>query len=154
MNATEQTSGARTDSCPDDAVKKSLAALADLVDGKDESILDGESCEVLAKQLQLLHARFRAHGAVDMFEPASGEAGELPPELWGELRRLRGEHSSILGQLDWLTRNVDSIADRTIEDKDVFVLRAQELLAVLRRHIAEEDRLFYLAVWRDTGGEG
>ena len=154
MNATEQSSGARTDSCPDDAVKDSLAALADLVDGRDESSLDRESCEVLGEQLRLLHARFRAHGAVDMFESASGEPGELPPELWGELRRLRGEHSNILGQLDWLTRNVDSIADRAIEDRDVFVLRAQELLAVLRRHIAEEDRLFYLAVWRDTGGEG
>ena len=154
MNATQQSSDARTDSCPDEAVKDSLAALADLVDGRDESSLDNDSCEVLAEQLRLLHARFRAHGAVDMFEPAQGEAGDLPPELWGELRRLRGEHSSILGQLDWLTRNVESIADRTIEDKDVFVLRAQELLAVLRRHIAEEDRLFYLAVWRDTGGEG
>jgi hypothetical protein len=27
------------------------------------------------------------------------------------------------------------------------------LIAVLRRHEAEEDRLFYLAFWHDTGGE-
>ncbi len=40
-----------------------------------------------------------------------------------------------------------------LEDKEVFVLRGRELLAMLRRHEAEEDRLFYLAVWRDTGGE-
>jgi hypothetical protein len=45
------------------------------------------------------------------------------------------------------------MVDRTLEDKEVFVLRGRELLAMLRRHEAEEDRLFYLAVWRDTGGE-
>jgi hypothetical protein len=56
--------------------------------------------------------------------------------------------------LDWLTRRVDAIADSTLEDKDVFLLRTRELIAVLRRHVAEEDRLFYLSVWRDTGGEG
>ena len=36
---------------------------------------------------------------------------------------------------------------------DVFVLRVRELIAVVRRHDAEEDRLFTLAIWHDTGGE-
>ena len=59
----------------------------------------------------------------------------------------------ILAKLDRLVRDVDSMADRTLEDKEVFFLRGLELIALLRRHEAEEDRIFYLSLWRDTGGE-
>ena len=59
----------------------------------------------------------------------------------------------MLGQLDRLIRTADSVVDRPVEDTDVFFLRMRELIATLRRHEAEEDRLVSLAVWRDTGGE-
>ena len=59
----------------------------------------------------------------------------------------------MIGMLDRLIRPVDSMADRPLEDKEVFLLRVRELISMIRRHCAEEDRLFYLAVWHDTGGE-
>jgi hypothetical protein len=76
------------------------------------------------------------------------------PELTEEVERLQGEHQHILAQLDWLVRSSASIADRAVEDQEVLVLRLRELIAVLRRHEAEEDRVFFIATWRDTGGEG
>ena len=80
---------------------------------------------------------------------------EESPESIGrrEQARLRTEHSTILGMLDRIIRSTDALGDQTVEDKDVFFLRVRELLATVRRHEAEEDRLFYLAVWRETGGE-
>ena len=83
----------------------------------------------------------------------SEEFQKLSPELAEEVKRLREEHPIILGKLDRMIRLVDSMPDRTLEDKEVFFLRGNELIALLRRHEAEEDRLFHLAVWRDTGGE-
>jgi hypothetical protein len=55
--------------------------------------------------------------------------------------------------LDRLLRAVESMAGRPMEDQTVFILKVQELAAMIRRHEAEERRLIYLSMWRDTGGE-
>ena len=138
---------------PDDSFKESLACLEAMLDGHAEGPVDSRCCETLQEELQKLHARFRAHDASGYLSSVDAVTA-VAPELAEETTRLRDEHSRILGQLDWLVRKVESIPDRPSEDQDVFMLRLRELIAVLRRHEAEEDRVFYLAMWRDTGGEG
>jgi len=154
MDAKTQDLDSKAAAAPGDALKDSLASLSVLVNASDDRIIDDGFFEHIRENLGVLHACFRAHAAADMFGAARESGEDFPPELSVDLERLRGEHQSILGQLDWLAQRVEWIAQKTLEDKDVFVLRARELIAVLNRHIAEEDRLFYLALWRDTGGEG
>lgn len=102
--------------------------------------------------LRELHARVREHHAASRL--SESEDGTLiAPEYLDALTQLSAEHTHLLGMLDRLVRVVDSMPDRQVEDRDVFFLRIRELTAVLRRHEAEEDRLFALSLWRDTGGE-
>ncbi len=109
--------------------------------------------ELLASKLRNLHAHFRTHQASDYFSPSTNPAVAAAPQLSDDFTRLSTEHPRIMGMLDLLIRNVESMPDRPVEDRDVFLLRIRELIAVLRRHEAEEERLFLLAMWHDTGGE-
>ncbi len=59
----------------------------------------------------------------------------------------------MLGALDRLIRASESMAFHALEDQDVFFLRVREVIALIRRHEAEKDRLLDLAIWRETGGE-
>lgn len=138
---------------PEDSFKESLAAIEAILDREGNRVGDSAACEVLGDELRRLHARFRAHDAAGYFSRLGPER-PIPPEYVEQVHRLRDEHRPLLGQLDWLVRNVTSISDRALEDQDVFVLRARELIAVLRRHEAEENRVFFLGMWRETGGEG
>ena len=137
----------------DATIRASLERLTGMLQGEVEnSAFDAADFERICDELRRLHARIRMHHAAICVE--SGGAGEpLPPELAGERERLVSEYTAILGLLDVIIRSGDAISDRQIEDKDVFILRVHELAAILRRHMAEEDRLFYLAVWREVGGE-
>lgn len=137
---------------PSDAVNNSLAALIDMLDEANHRLSDSGFFESIGEELHRLHAAIRQRHAVGAFG-AGRDAMTVPPELTSDFTRLREEHSTILGLLDRMVRAVDSMVDRPIEDKDVFVLRGREIIAFVRRHEAEEDRLFYLAMWRDTGGE-
>ena len=141
---------------PDTSITASLRLLEEMLDEGSDRMVETEYFDTFGTELRRLHARIRIHDAV---EPPQGGNGGFdpssapPPELVEEMNQLRGEHPMIIGLLDRLIRSAELMADRPVEDKDVFVMRARELIAVLRRHLAEEDRLFYLAVWRDTGGE-
>lgn len=106
----------------------------------------------LGDGLRELHARVREHHAASRLTE-SEDGTHIAPEYLDALTKLSDEHSHLLGMLDRLVRIVDSMPDRQIEDRDVFFLSIRELIAVLRRHEAEEDRLFALSMWRDTGGE-
>jgi NAD(P)-dependent dehydrogenase (short-subunit alcohol dehydrogenase family) len=152
MEATAEPTPMRVKS-PDDSFTQSLTCLEAILDRQREKPIDSSCCDVLTDELRRLHVRFRAHDAAGYF--ASVEAvPAAAPELAEDITRLCGEHQHILGQLDWVVRNAGALVDRPVEDQEVFVLRLRELIAVLRRHEAEEDRVFFLAVWRDTGGEG
>ncbi len=153
MTTTASDSPFRTGPQTDDSIKASLGMLEDMLDHAVEHLFDADYFEEMGRELRRLHARIRMHHAADFADSAADDSTLLPPELTGELKRLRAEHPVILGQLDRLIRSVESMADRSLEDKEVFILRGRELIATLRRHEAEEDRLFYLAVWRETGGE-
>lgn len=136
----------------DDSIQASLDALEGQFERAALAGFENASSEPLAAELRQLHARMRIHHAADELSPEL-KAAQVAPELSGELERLRSEHAVIFGVLDRLIQGIDSIAQQTLEDKEVFVLRGRELLAFMRRHEAEEDRLFYHSVWRDTGGE-
>ncbi len=151
MTAVAPDSQFRSPTTADDSIKASLNVLARLLDQASDRLFEAEFFEALGKEFRRLHARIRIHHAVDQL--SADLHSELSPELTDEVERLRLEHPIILGKLDRLIRSVDSMADRSLEDKEVFLLQGHELIALLRRHEAEEDRLFYLSVWRDTGGE-
>ena len=137
----------------DDSITATLPQIEALLGTSSERMFDSEYYEKMATELRRLHARVRVHHAANELNICDESENSMPPEFLREQARLRAEHSTILGVLDRIIRSTDALADQTVEDKDVFFLRVRELLATVRRHEAEEDRLFYLAVWRETGGE-
>jgi len=137
---------------PGDAIKASLKVLSETLDQAVDRLFDRGFFEGLGEELRRLHVAVRQRHAAGQFGDKRDALG-VPPELVGDFERLRDEHLTILGILDRMIRGVDSMVDRPLEDKEVFLLRGREAIAFLRRHEAEKDRLFYLAIWRDTGGE-
>ena len=128
-----------------------LERVEELIRTVAQPVSDAGLLEQLGEALRSLHARLRIHHATDFH--VAGEVEALAPQLGEDRKRLSAEHQTILGMLDRCIRCGESIADQPIEEQAVFFLRIQEVIAVIRRHEAEEDRLLYLAVWRDTGGE-
>ena len=140
-------------STPDASIKDAMHHLEEMLVVAPERGSDAAYFAKLANEFAYLHARIRAQHAATCLQTPEGQPPVIPAELTEEWDRLCGEHPHILGMLDCLIRHVKSIADQGTEDKDVFILRAKELIAVLRRHDAEEDRLYAIALWKDTGGE-
>lgn len=139
---------------PDSLIKISLQRMDDLLVTLSVPLYTGP-CRRLGEELRQLHARFRAHDATCRLDPESMTVTmEHRPELNSELRRIRAEHPHMMGLCDWLTRYVDSIANQSEEDQEVFLLRVRELIAVFRRHEAEEDRIYYRSAYEENGGEG
>ena len=153
MTATVPNSTFDHRSSDDKSITASIDALDVMFEEMSDHLFDADFFKSLGAEFRRLHARLRAHHAAAYVQPDADPSSAMPPEQAEELSRLRLEHSEFLGRLDRLVRCSDSMAEQTLEDKDVFLLRGRELIASLRRHEAEEDRLFYLAVWRDTGGE-
>ena len=137
----------------DDAIRDALSRLELFLPESLDDGLDSDQLESLCGHLRKLHAVIRMRHAAVRIEMASPGVPPLPPELVDERHRLCEEYFAFLGQIDRLLRSVETFLHAPPEDTDVFVLRVRELIASLRRHEAEEDRLFYLAVWRDIGGE-
>lgn len=111
-----------------------------------------EFCANLSEALTVLHAALRAHDAADIIMGADASP-KISPQYADDMARLRAEHSVLLGTIDRLIRTSEAIPQQPLEDKDVYLMRMRELVAIVRRHQAEEDRLFYLSVWQETGGE-
>ena len=136
----------------DDSFHDILAELERILGNAPRPDADPPNYLLLDAELRKLHARFRVHQASDFFNAQTNPAVAAAPQLGDEFTRLGAEHTRILGLLDWLLRHVDAMPDLPVEDRDVFLLRLREMIAVLRRHEAEEDRLL-LTLWHDTGGE-
>ena len=135
------------------SMSSALSAIEGLLEGMSERMFDPDFYEALHEELRRFHARLRTHHAVEAYHAGGESIAQISPEYADQIARLRSEHSVILGMLDRLIRCVESMCDQPLEDKEVFGMRTRELIAVVRRHEAEEDRLFYLSLWRDTGGE-
>ena len=138
----------------DDSIKGSLRVLEEMLSQDTDHMFEGTYFEDAATELRRLRARVRIHHGTDSLSTKRKSAEPVAPELAAARDHLRSEHAAISGHLRQLLRSAGSIADQSLEDKEVFILRAQELVAVLRRHEAEEDRLFYLSVWGDIDGNG
>lgn len=153
MSFTARDPGSLTDRAGFDEIKNSLGGLERMFEQLPDRHTDPDFVAQLGDALRTLHARIRVrHAAGYVDEP--DVASLIPAHLVGERQRLLAEHSIIIGLIDRLVRLADSLAGRSSEDLDVLELRGRELIAVLRRHEAEEDRLFYQIYWTDDGGEG
>lgn len=136
-----------------------VSEVGPLVDRLEEAINAGrdgglEGCDVngLGNLLRDLHARVRTHHAIGVIHtPTDGK--EIAPRYVAQLEHLRNEHTAMIGTLDRLIRAVETLTELAIEDRMVFAARLRELIAFIRRHEAEEDRVLYLAMWHDFGGE-
>jgi len=137
----------------DNSISSMLPALESLVEDAPDRVFDPTFYELILTELKRLHARLRVHHAAGEILTTEAGAGQTAPEHQREQNRLRAEHADMLGALDRLIRAAESMADLTAEDKEVFFARLREMIATTRRHETEEDRLFYLSVWRETGGE-
>jgi hypothetical protein len=153
MTVTTANSGFESAPQTQGTLKASIGILEAMFEDVSNDTVDAGFLERLGEEMRRLHAQIRAHHAADFIHLGQDGGEGCPPEFSDDITRLRGEHMHFLGELDRLIRCAEFMVDRTLEDKEVFVLRGRELLAMLRRHEAEEDRLFYLAMWRDTGGE-
>jgi hypothetical protein len=135
-----------------DTLEKLLDPVEQMLERGWQEEFDEAVVEPLGEQLRTLHSRLRAHDAAQHL--ATGQQiAEAPPQHAEDLRRLLAEHINFMGMLDRLNRAVAALPALPLEDKEVFYLRGRELIAALRRHEAEEDRLFFISLWHDTGGE-
>jgi|GEM_PF-2201594 len=137
----------------DNSISALLPPIEAMLGDAMDRMHDAEYYGGLLDELKRLHARLRVHYAADQMIDGKSDTANTAPEFAREQNRLRAEHTVMLGTLDRVIRAGESMVDRTIEDKEVFFARIREFIATTRRHEAEEDRLFYLSVWRDTGGE-
>lgn len=134
------------------SISDSLILVTALLDQAPDSRLDADLATSIADQLRILHVGLRSHWTTIRLD-AQDVDESVSPEFIDARKRLDAEYPRLLGMLDRLIRDSETICDRTLEDQEVFLLRGRELIAFARRHEAEEDSLFFLAVWRDTGGE-
>ena len=134
------------------AIEECLDAVVDRRNKADLGC-DQECFAALRSELAKLHAKLRTHQGTSSLEDRSAGSASLPPELSNDVHRLRAEHPRVLGELDRLVRASEFMPDRPLEDAEVFFLRIRELIAVIQRRLAEEDRIFHRAMWHDTGGE-
>lgn len=134
-------------------VREALDAVDATIVAADHQIGEEDFFDVLHAQLRRLHAQFRIHHAAATVEVCEHASDSVAPEYAPDRQRLCEEHNSIFGMVDRLARSSESMVDLPVEDKEVFIMRVRELVAILRRHLAEEDRLCYLSLWSDIGGE-
>ncbi len=141
------------DACNPPSIETILLAIELRLAASTEHTADRADFEALTDDLRRLHLQLRVHHTEGFRRGTADASSDAPPELAETYKRLISERPRILGDLDRLIRTSEFVADATIEDRDVFTLRVKELFAMLRRHQAEEERLFFKSVWQDTGGE-
>ncbi|RME38421.1 MAG: hypothetical protein D6788_07470 [Planctomycetota bacterium] len=134
------------------SIRELLTRLEALFDQAADARFDAALTERIRTELQALHVALRRSRAARRIGGVT-ELQPLPPEYADERQRLDEEYPRFLGMVDRLVRASHTVCDQALEDHDVFMLRGRELIASLRRHEAEEDRLFFLSAWQDTGGE-
>ncbi len=134
-------------------ISESLEKVEAIIGDELAPMQDDGMYQRLLNALQVVHAQMRIHHGIGLDAPESVADRLNAPELSSEEQRLGAEHKPLIGSLDRLMREAESMADRSAEDQLVFTFRVRETVSIIRRHDAEDRRLLHLAVWRDTGGE-
>jgi len=134
------------------SVAQAMQRVEDLMSGTTaDKLADRAFRKQFTDALTGLHVLLRAqHGTARL---GKDDAPVVRPEYAEDEQRLVDEHSLFVGNLDRIIRQTPSIAQQFSEDQAVFVLKIRELFAMIRRHAAEHNRLVYLSVWQDVGGE-
>lgn len=134
-------------------ISESLGKVEAVIGDDLAPVLEQDVYDSLTGALKTLHAQMRIHHAIGLDATDSVADRLNAPELSSEEQRLNAEHKPMIGLVDRLIREAESMADRSPEDQLVYTFRVREMVGVVRRHDAEDRRLLHLAVWRDTGGE-
>ncbi|MHC5110163.1 MAG: hypothetical protein ACYTHJ_09830 [Planctomycetota bacterium] len=114
---------------------------------------DTDSLEILCDNFTKLHAQLRIKHASLFIKDTRFEKEIVPPEQARQWKKLHGEYMPVMGMIDRMLRSAESVMDRDASDAELLFLRMCEIVAMMRRHLAEEDYLVCRANWDDIGGE-
>ncbi|GEM_PF-2780348 len=114
---------------------------------------DPALCARMGEQLRALHARVRAHYAVQVLSERQQMIERCAPHLTERYQQLQADLPRVISQLDRAVRMSEWVGESDSEEQTVFVLRVREVMVTLQRFKAEETLVLARAVWSDTGGE-
>lgn len=112
-----------------------------------------ESLKHMRSVLSALHAQVRVLHAAGCLQKSQTGVDALPPEQARDWTRLSDECFAILGLIDRVLQSTGSVLQYGEAEEELLLLRVREIVAIVKRHIAEEENLLYRAVWQDVGGE-
>jgi len=115
--------------------------------------VDPESLKHMRSVLSALHAQVRVLHAGGCLQKSQAGIDALPPEQARDWTRLSNECFAILGLIDRVLQCTASVLQYGEAEEELLLLRVREIVAIVKRHIAEEENLLYRAVWQDVGGE-
>ena len=135
----------------------SIAGIGTLVEELDsaldympEGVCDAARLEAFCDSFRRLHARIRMRQAATYI---NGPEDLSCPGHVRDWTRLREEYHPLMGMIDRLIRSVEANLASGVFDDELLYLRMKEIVAITRRHIAEEEHLFASGVWDEIGGE-
>lgn len=102
--------------------------------------------ELLAAELRKAHRDLSRHFQFEEQDGYMHEVARARPTLSTKLAGLKEEHSLIRGSLDALRKKLGEKADAADVAADL-----QQLLRVIRKHEAEENKLCQVALMHDIG---
>ena len=103
--------------------------------------------DVLPRMAEALGAHFASEEEGPLFRALPQEF----PHLADRLHRLRAEHAPLLQQVSAMEERAEGLEDPETYDLRELSGRLQLLVAVLRRHEAEEDEAVLSAYWQEAG---
>jgi hemerythrin-like domain-containing protein len=127
----------------------SVAELEALLDKPTEhgAVWLSEVQGVLPRMAEALRAHFASEEAGPLFRALPQEF----PHLADRLRRLCAEHAPLLQQMAAMEERARALEEPEAYDLRELSGRLQLLVAVIRRHEAEEDEAVLSAYWQEAG---
>lgn len=104
----------------------------------------------LGRRAADVHERLKAHFGGDAEGTFFSEVAQQAPHLLGKLTALTAEHAEILKEFRAIAESASQIGGDDGEATRV-ATRARRVVAVLRRHEAEENELIFKTFWDDIG---
>ncbi|MGB0714346.1 MAG: hypothetical protein ACPGXK_00605 [Phycisphaerae bacterium] len=135
------------------AVGPIISAIGDKLESLTATSIDESRLESLREDFRKLHAQLRIHHARYLMDDKQLYPDLTRPEHVHAWSRLMDECMPILGMIDRTLRTSDSILSYGADQTHLLLLRMQEIVSIVRRHVAEEEWLLCQAVYQDIGGE-